>query len=135
MPTFGAYTADASKEAYLDAVGNDPRVTVVVHLYEPGYAPCRRLQKVLAELARRRADVSFLGLRLAEAGAAWDAELLPILAVYRAGEVEGTLFQVGSDLGPAYNHADVESLLDTIPAFSRDPAPLALPERPVVTLS
>ena len=73
--------------------------------------------------------VRFLGLALGEAGEAlqgYDVETLPTLVVYQHGEVVETLFRVGSDLAPSYDAADVESLLDTVPAFAGD-GPVAPP--------
>jgi len=123
MPTFGTYRTNASKEEYLEALDVDPRAVVVVHLYEPTYPPCRALNAALALLAARRRDVSFLGMRLDEAGdhcRNWDSEVLPVLAVYQAGEVKETLFMVGQDIGRTFDHADIESLLDTVPCFTGD---------------
>ena len=132
-PSFGAFNATVSKQEYLDALATKGAV-VVVHLHEPNYGPCRRLNSALAALAARRRDVRFLGLALGEAGEAlqgYDVETLPTLVVYQHGEVVETLFRVGSDLAPSYDAADVESLLDTVPAFAGDgpvaPPPLARP--------
>ena len=133
-PTFGAFNATASKQEYLDALATKDAV-VVVHLHEPNYGPCRRLNRALAALAARRRDVRFLGLALGEAGEAlqgYDVETLPTLVVYQHGEVVETLFRVGSDLAPSYDDADVESLLDTVPAFAGDgPVAPPPPARPV----
>ena len=94
-----------------------------------------RLNTALAALAARRRDVRFLGLALGEAGEAlqgYDVETLPTLVVYQHGEVVETLFRVGSDLAPSYDAADVESLLDTVPAFAGDgPVAPPPPARPV----
>ena len=123
-----------SKQEYLDALATKGAV-VVVHLHEPNYGPCRRLNSALAALAARRRDVRFLGLALGEAGEAlqgYDVETLPTLVVYQHGEVVETLFRVGSDLAPSYDAADVESLLDTVPAFAGDgPVAPPPPARPV----
>ena len=136
-PTFGAFNATASKQEYLDALATKDAV-VVVHLHEPNYGPCRRLNRALAALAARRRDVRFLGLALGEAGEAlqgYDVETLPTLVVYQHGEVVETLFSVGSDLAPSYDDADVESLLDTVPAFAGDgPVAPPPPARPVCDL-
>ena len=133
-PTFGAFHPNATKQEYLDALATKDAV-VVVHLHEPNYGPCRRLNRALAALAARRRDVRFLGLALGEAGEAlqgYDVETLPTLVVYQHGEVVETLFRVGSDLAPSYDDADVESLLDTVPAFAGDgPVAPPPPARPV----
>ena len=133
-PTFGAFHPNATKQEYLDALATK-NVIVVVHLHEPNYGPCRKLNSALAALAARRRDVRFLGLALGEAGEAlqgYDVETLPTLVVYQHGEVVETLFRVGSDLAPSYDAADVESLLDTVPAFAGDgPVAPPPPARPV----
>ncbi len=133
-PSFGAFNATVSKQEYLDALATKGAV-VVVHLHEPNYGPCRRLNSALAALAARRRDVRFLGLALGEAGEAlqgYDVETLPTLVVYQHGDVVETLFRVGSDLAPSYDAADVESLLDTVPAFAGDgPVAPPPPARPV----
>jgi hypothetical protein len=63
-------------------------------------------------------------MRLSEAGdacAGWDSEVFPVLVVYRAGSVVETFFQVGKDIGATFDYADIESLLDTCPAFHETP--------------
>ena len=129
MPEFGAYRVNVTKEDYLAALDTDPRSLVVVHLYEPTMPKCRTVNRCLDILAGRRREVNFIGMRLSEAGDScynWDSEVLPVLVVYRAGEVVTTFFQVGKDVGATFDHADVESLLDTCAAFHELPAaPLA----------
>ncbi|KAH8054920.1 hypothetical protein JL721_10337 [Aureococcus anophagefferens] len=124
MPTFGAFKVNCSKEEYLQALDVDARTLVVVHLYEPTFPKCRRVNQCLDVLAGRRREISFVGMRLSEAGdacAGWDSEVFPVLVVYRAGSVVETFFQVGKDIGATFDYADIESLLDTCPAFHETP--------------
>lgn len=134
-PTFGSYSSFVTQQEYLDALSRED-VVVVVHLHEPNYGPCRKLNRVLGDLAAKRNDICFLGLALGEAGealAGYDVETLPTLVVYYGGDVADSLFRVGYDMPPSYNAADVESLLETtVPVFAGDgPTAPPPPARPV----
>ncbi|KAH8096321.1 hypothetical protein JL720_3686 [Aureococcus anophagefferens] len=55
-----------------------------------------------------------------DACAGWDSEVFPSSSS-TAGSVVETFFQVGKDIGATFDYADIESLLDTCPAFHETP--------------
>ena len=60
-------------------------------------------------------------MRLGEAETTMDRDVLPVLVVYRAGEVLDTLFRLCAELGDKFSADDLEQHLDTSQAFL-DPA-------------
>lgn len=117
-PVFGSLRRDATKDDYLAAIAV-PRVVVVVHLHEPRHPACRRLEDILAVLATRRKDISFLSMTLDEAGQTFDRDVLPVLALYKDGDIVDSLFCVTNDLDVLSEHDDLERLIDTSAAFAK----------------
>mmetsp|Transcript_20905 Transcript_20905/g.64591 ORF Transcript_20905/g.64591 Transcript_20905/m.64591 type:complete len:271 (+) Transcript_20905:320-1132(+) len=111
-PRFGEMRREVTKEAYLAAISVDARVVVCVHLHEPTYPACRRLEAILVQLARRRPDLSFVSMTLDEAEQAFEPALLPLLVLYRNTDVVDTLFRVTDDLDPLDELNQLEDILD-----------------------
>jgi len=111
-PSFGTMRHHVDKEDYVRALDVDDRVVVAVHLTEPTYPSCRRLEASLALVAPRRPDLSFVSMTLAEAEQPFEPHLLPILALYKGGDVVETLFRVTERLDPLNELADLEELID-----------------------
>ena len=82
---------------------------VVVHLHEPNYGPCRRLNGGARGTGGRRRDVRFLGLALGGGRAlqGYDVETCDARSVPARRVVETCLS--GLRHGPSYGDADVES--------------------------
>lgn len=73
---------------FLDAVDKeDARVYVVVHLYEHCIKECGRVNAYLEILARRHAHTKFLRMVASTAKKDLDPIALPMLVIYRKGEV------------------------------------------------
>lgn len=118
-PVFGSLRRDATKDDYLAAIAV-PRVVVVVHLHEPRHPACRHLEDVLAVVATRRKDISFLSMTLDEAGQTFDRDVLPVLALYKDGDIVDSLFCVTDNLDVLSEHDDLELLIDTSAAFAKE---------------
>mmetsp|Transcript_12050 Transcript_12050/g.48501 ORF Transcript_12050/g.48501 Transcript_12050/m.48501 type:complete len:80 (-) Transcript_12050:656-895(-) len=56
-------------------------------------------------------------MTLDEAGESFDQDVLPVLAVYRGGDLVDTLFRVTSHLDARTEDSDLEELLDATTAF------------------
>lgn len=125
-PSFGLLRREVSKDEYLEALDVDPRVVVVVHLIEPRLPPCRRLEALLEVIARRRPEILFISMTVEEAGQDYDPEVMPLLALYQAGEIVDTVFCVTSQLDLDAEYDDLERIIDSTVPFEKasNPNPL-----------
>lgn len=133
-PSFGLLRREVSKDEYLEAINVDPRVVVVVHLIDPRLPPCRRLEALLEVIARRRPEISFISMNVEEAGQDYDPEVMPLLALYQAGEVVDTIFCVTSQLDLDAEYDDLERMIDLTAPFeiASNPTPLQHTDETVV---
>ncbi|CAM9807052.1 unnamed protein product, partial [Ectocarpus sp. 12 AP-2014] len=117
-PQFGQIV-EAERSTFVSAVDTeDPRTSVVVHLYEPYIDACRRMNRFLEVLATKQPTVKFLRLRSSAAeGGDYDPVALPTLLLYRAGEVVGCMTRVTDDIGENFTQEDVEWLLQEHDVF------------------
>jgi Phosducin len=94
-----------------------PSVTVIVHLFEDHLRPCKELNRCLRAIARRVPEVKFIALRASstrDAGeAGWDDATLPIVMVYRGGELVESFVKMTLPelLGPNFDEDSVEAFL------------------------
>jgi len=105
---------DVNSEQFVDELEKeDPRVRVVVHLYEPSVSVCTRLNRILDEIAPLMTSVKFLRLQAKANDVAVDRVALPILQVYRAGESQTVLAGISDMLGTEFfTKDDVVELLE-----------------------
>jgi hypothetical protein len=92
----------------------DPRVCVVLHLYDGRVPACAALHAQLAQVAvaQPRLKVLRMPAKDAPGGAgALDRDTLPVLVLYRGGNLLASLVRCTDQLGPFYTAADVEGLL------------------------
>jgi hypothetical protein len=102
-----------TEDAYA-AILDDTRsgVVSVVHIFDEQLVACRRLNAKLRLLAAKHTGVRFGAIALAEIGNEFDRAALPLLVVYRDGEVVQTFFNVSHTLGEtSFDEDDVERLL------------------------
>ena len=84
----------------------------VVHIGDAQLVACRRLNAKMRLLAERHTRVRFCHTSLAAIGADFDRDALPIVLVYRNGDVEQTFFKVTNQLGStSFDEYDVARLL------------------------
>mmetsp|Transcript_39730 Transcript_39730/g.124082 ORF Transcript_39730/g.124082 Transcript_39730/m.124082 type:complete len:385 (-) Transcript_39730:46-1200(-) len=126
VPTFGDIS-EITGDEYVDAVDKvDPRVFVVVHLYEPYIHLCQRMNRTLEVLARRHPTVKFLRMRADHCrqvtGTAFDAIALPTLIIYKGGKTVNTVVRVQDEVGEELGVDEVEWLLSLEGVFKGDAA-------------
>ncbi len=112
--------------------GADPRVAVVVLLQEDWIALCQRVAHAFEELACRFPHTRFLKMSASSCSKVLksiDSRAdLPVIMVYRAGDMEHTLMDVKEDLGDRFTAEDVEFVLrkcGALDATTEDPAAAA----------
>jgi hypothetical protein len=91
----------------------DPRTIVVVHLYEPSVQFCIRMNRFLEEISRSMPKIKFLRMKASQNEIEVDRMTLPILNIYRAGEVVSVLAGIAAELGDFFTKEDVEWLLES----------------------
>ncbi|GMH99374.1 hypothetical protein TrLO_g14578 [Triparma laevis f. longispina] len=112
FPTFGEIT-EVDPFEFSDAVDNaDPRVNIVVHMYEPYVDDCKKINKLLEQLARRMNWCKFLRLHCFKANPNFDPIALPVLMVYKGGELAHNFVKVTDDLPTDFTIDDVQWLLE-----------------------
>ena len=102
---------------YSMAVDNsDPRVLIVVHLYETYVPACRSLQPIMENLSRSSMrGARFLSLKASSASATLDPLALPSVLLYRARKLVGNLTPITRHLPADFTPKHVEDVLnDTI---------------------
>jgi thioredoxin-like negative regulator of GroEL len=108
---FGVEDVDPSR--YSRAIDDtDPRVFVVVHLYETYIPACRSLIPILEKLSRdSMRSVRFLSLHASIGCKTLDPVALPSVLIYRAGHLIGNLTPITNHLPVNFTPQDVEKQL------------------------
>lgn len=89
----------------------DPRVMVIIHMYEPSVPSCNKLNTHLEQAARQMSYASFLRMRPKKG---FDTIALPVLIIYRNGELIHNWIRVVPDYLPnSYAYDDVHELLES----------------------
>jgi hypothetical protein len=111
LPTYGKVTSlDAF--AFLDRIENaDPKVHVIVHMYEDDVRACRALNITLESLAREHKHTDFVCLRKSDTPTGLPCSSLPSLLIYRAGELVETAMAIADQVGATCPKHAVEELL------------------------
>jgi len=110
---FGQLREIAAEALPEEVDGEGPGQVVVVHLHEPYVRECAAMTRALAALARRHPSVKFLQLQASAGSNAIDPVALPILNVYRGGEVFRCLTRAADAVGgEAATADDIEWLLE-----------------------
>ncbi|OXA37248.1 phosducin-like protein isoform X3 [Folsomia candida] len=115
FPRFGVGLVEiASGDEFLQIVdGSDPRVPVVVHIYDDQHPECARLNECLASLSELYPRVQFCKMRAREGGmsAVFQAKGVPALLVYKGGSLIGNYVRLGDEFGTEFYVGDVENFL------------------------
>lgn len=114
-PSFGTVRDITAADFLSEVDGEDARVWVVVHLYEPALQVCVRMNNLLEEIATKMTHVKFLRMQCSSNAIEIDRVALPTLTIYRGGNMQQTLAAICEELGSAYfTKEDVEWLLESI---------------------
>eukprot|EP00619_Florenciella_sp_RCC1007_P010333 CAMPEP_0205909152 /NCGR_PEP_ID=MMETSP1325-20131115/3679_1 /ASSEMBLY_ACC=CAM_ASM_000708 /TAXON_ID=236786 /ORGANISM="Florenciella sp., Strain RCC1007" /LENGTH=364 /DNA_ID=CAMNT_0053275423 /DNA_START=109 /DNA_END=1203 /DNA_ORIENTATION=+ len=112
QPVFGNIYEVTAHE-YADAIDRcDPRVYVVVHIYEDFVKECGRMNRCMEELARSYTNVKFVRLRSSESPSPFDPVTLPTLCVYKAGDICNSFVRIQDTVGSNFSSDDIEWMLN-----------------------
>lgn len=113
LPVFGSYKEVDSSD-FSDEIDNtDPRVFVVVHLYESSVQSCVLLHRHLELLAVTKPHIKFLRMNASLNEVNITLLAMPMLTIYRAGDTVNVIAAIESELGPRFSVDDVEWLLES----------------------
>jgi len=87
---------------------------VVVHLYDGRVHACQTMSARLQEVAHAQPRLKVLQMPAKDApngAGALDGDTMPVLVLYRGGELIASLVRCTDQLGPFYTATDVENLL------------------------
>ena len=112
LPTFGTLSS-LSPEDYVDQVDNmDPRVYVVVHLFEASIATSRMLHSALDKVAQTMEYAKFIEVNALSANPNLDLICLPAILVYRGGKLVNNMIKFTDGLPKAFTVDDVKDALE-----------------------
>jgi Phosducin len=112
-PQFGNVKEVGSEDLIEEIDCMDPRVVVIVHLYEPSISSCTRMNRYLEEIARKMTGIKFLRMHASRNGIELDRMTLPILNIYHGGKHVVALAGIAEELGEHFVREDVEWLVDS----------------------
>lgn len=112
-PLFGV-VKEVGSDNFLEEIDcEDPRVIVVVHLYEPTVSSCTRMNRFIEEMARTMTELKFLRMHASRNEIELDRMTLPILNIYRGGKIVTVLAGIAEELGEYFVREDAEWLLES----------------------
>ena len=112
-PQFGNVQEVGSEDLIEGIDCIDPRVVVIVHLYEPSISCCTRMNRYLEEIARKMTGIKFLRMHASKNGIELDRMTLPILNIYHGGKHVVSLAGIAEELGEYFVREDVEWLVES----------------------
>lgn len=113
-PQFGKVVTLESKDDFLNAVDKeDPKVTVVVHIFNFKALACETMDGCLNVLAHDYADIKFCRIHANVAGLskAFRVDGVPAILVYKGGQIIGNFVQLATEFGNDFFVNDVERFL------------------------
>eukprot|EP00574_Skeletonema_japonicum_P009133 CAMPEP_0201717692 /NCGR_PEP_ID=MMETSP0593-20130828/3380_1 /ASSEMBLY_ACC=CAM_ASM_000672 /TAXON_ID=267983 /ORGANISM="Skeletonema japonicum, Strain CCMP2506" /LENGTH=277 /DNA_ID=CAMNT_0048207811 /DNA_START=80 /DNA_END=909 /DNA_ORIENTATION=+ len=112
LPTFGTLSSK-SPEDYVQLVDDmDPRVFVIVHLYEPSIAASRMLHSALDKVAQIMEHAKFIEVNALDANPNLDLICLPAILIYKRGELVNNMIKFTDGLPKAFTVEDVTEALE-----------------------
>lgn len=112
-PKFGKVVTLKSQEEFLNAIDKeDPKVTVVIHIYSNNVA-CETMDGCLNVLAVDYPTMKFCRISADITGLSrhFRVEGTPALLVYKAGQIIGNFIQLATELGNDFFATDIERYL------------------------
>lgn len=109
LPIFGN-VIDADVDTFINEIDNvDHNIFVIVHLYDPDVHTCLRLNKILEELCETMIHIKFIRMQTSI-----DKVALPLINVYKAGEVVTVIAAIAAELATNYfTKEDVQWLIES----------------------
>ena len=112
LPTFGTLSSK-SPEDYVELVDEiDPRVFVIVHLFEPSIPASRMLHSALDKVAQTMEYVKFIEVNALDANPNLDLICLPAILIYKGGELVQNLIKFTDGLPHSFTMGDVKDALE-----------------------
>ncbi|GMI24920.1 hypothetical protein TrRE_jg7189, partial [Triparma retinervis] len=111
-PTYG-HLKEVDAIEYASLVDEiDQRSYLVVHMYEPYVEGCKRINNMLEDLARRMTWCQFVRLHCFKANPNFDPIALPVIMLYRGGELVENFVKATDALPNDFKVADLQWLLE-----------------------
>lgn len=111
-PTFGTLSSKCPED-YVQLVDEiDPRIFVIVHLYEPSIAASRMLHSALDKVAQTMEYAKFIEVNALDANPNLDLICLPAILIYRGGELVNNMIKFTDGLPKAFTVQDVKEALE-----------------------
>ncbi|KAJ8716316.1 hypothetical protein PYW08_013601 [Mythimna loreyi] len=114
VPKFGVLTTLNSKEEFLNAIDKeDPKVTVIIHIYNNSTRACETMDGCLNILASEYPTTKFCRIAVDITGLSrhFRVDGVPAILVYKAGQTIGNFVQLATELGNDFYATDVERFL------------------------
>ncbi|GCC30967.1 hypothetical protein chiPu_0009421 [Chiloscyllium punctatum] len=114
-PHFGMVYDLENGDQFLEVIEKElKKTTVMVNIYEDGVKGCDSMINSLTCLALEYPLVKFCKIKASKTGASdrFSDHILPVLLVYKAGELIGNFIHITEQLGEEFFAVDVESFLN-----------------------
>ncbi|XP_022364175.1 phosducin [Enhydra lutris kenyoni] len=113
-PRYGFVYELETGEQFLETIGKEQKITIVVHIYEDGIKGCDALNSSFTCLAAEYPMVKFCKIKASNTGAGdrFSSEVLPTLLVYKGGELISNFISVTEQFAEEFFSGDVESFLN-----------------------
>ncbi|CAG9793687.1 unnamed protein product [Diatraea saccharalis] len=114
VPKFGKLITLNSQEEFLNSIDNeDPKVTVIVHIYGTKSVACKTMDGCLQVLAEEYPTIKFcrIGADVTGMSRHFRVEGVPALLVYKGGQIIGNFVQLATELGDDFFANDLERFL------------------------
>lgn len=113
-PTFGTLSSK-SPEEYVELVDDiDPRVFVIVHLFEPSINTSRMLHSALDKVSQTMEYATFIEVNALDANPNLDLICLPAILIYKGGELVSNMIKFTDGLPKAFTVSDVQEALEAV---------------------
>lgn len=100
------------RDSFVEFIDSElPTTVVVIHLYQNTHRSCVRLREVLHDMARTYPTVKFGEMLSAHAAISFDDLALPVILVYKAGELMESFVKITEDIGFNFDFDDLEQFL------------------------
>ncbi|XP_022829961.1 phosducin-like protein [Spodoptera litura] len=114
VPKFGVLTTLNSQDEFLNAIDKeDPKVTVIIHIYNSSTRACETMDGCLNILATDYPTTKFCRIAADITGLSrhFRVDGVPALLAYKGGQIIGNFVQLATELGNDFFAVDVERFL------------------------